>query len=188
MTAWWQMYRKAFTAQECADLTAHFMTYPVKDAAIGYGATPVVNHQKRRSKVRWIPRNDPQLITFFAKIRDMAEAVNIKAFHFDIRLFHEVQFTEYSAEDEGHFDWHIDNNWKAKEANVRKLSMVMQLSDPAEYEGGKLEIENDPLPANTFTDQGDVIFFPSFNRHRVTPVTRGIRYSLVTWLKGPQFR
>jgi PKHD-type hydroxylase len=70
---------------------------------------------------------------------------------------------------------------------TRKLSMVIQLSEPL-YTGGTLDLENDPLPPGVFARKGSAIFFPSFNWHRVTPVTAGVRYSLVCWFMGPPFR
>jgi len=70
----------------------------------------------------------------------------------------------------------------------RKMSMVIQLSDPTTYTGGKLELQGGPLAEGEFGGQGDMIFFPAFNRHQVTQVESGKRYSLVTWFKGPPFR
>ena len=68
------------------------------------------------------------------------------------------------------------------------MSMVIQLSGKDEYTGGELKLSHDPIPAGTFENQGDAILFPSFNRHMVTPVKLGKRYSLVTWFVGPKFR
>jgi PKHD-type hydroxylase len=68
----------------------------------------------------------------------------------------------------------------------RKLSLVCQLSDPSEYEGGELQINTGEI----FTPEkqkGTVILFPSYLLHRVTPVTKGTRRSLVLWIEGPAF-
>ena len=77
----------------------------------------------------------------------------------------------------------------------RKLSMVIQLTDPTEYEGGSLELDTkqiggkDKQPnADNLKQLGTTIIFPSFLRHRVTPVTEGKRYSLVCWYEGSPFR
>lgn len=86
------------------------------------------------------------------------------------------------------YDWHEDNAWKGRTPFDRKLSLVAQLSRPEDYQGGRLELHNDPLPDTHFRGQGDIIVFPAFNRHRVTPVTAGTRYSLVTWFVGPRLR
>jgi PKHD-type hydroxylase len=70
----------------------------------------------------------------------------------------------------------------------RKLSMVLQLSDPSEYDGGDLEfyVQSEPIKAEK--KKGIVYVFPSWVLHRVTPVTRGTRRSLVMWIAGPKFK
>ncbi|MBB5037435.1 2OG-Fe(II) oxygenase [Prosthecobacter dejongeii] len=188
MKAWWQLFSEAFTPAECQGLIDYALTHPVQQGSIGHGGANKVNPNIRRSKVRWLGRQDAKLFPFYARIADMAERANNHAFGFDLRQFRELQFTEYDAGDEGHYGWHEDNAWKAGLEVERKMSMVIQLSDPADYEGGRLELQNDPLGPEQFTRRGDVLFFPAFNRHRVTPVTRGRRYSLVTWFTGPAFR
>ena len=133
-------------------------------------------------------RADMALLPFYERVNRMALQANANAFGFDLSGFHEVQFTEYNAENSGTYGWHEDLAWKKVTPFDRKMSMVVQLSKPDEYTGGKLEFANDPLGDGQFCNQGDVIFFPSFNRHRVIPVKLGIRYSLVTWFVGPKFR
>ena len=79
----------------------------------------------------------------------------------------------------------------------RKLSLVVQLSDPADYDGAELELFQVHADAGddelaTFraqsTAQGTVVVFPSFEYHRVTPLRSGMRHSLVSWVSGPPFR
>ncbi len=189
MNAWWQLFPKHFTPQECQSLIDYGLTHPVQQGTVGHGGgRSIVNTTIRRSKVRWLKRNDPTLFHFFARITQLAEQANGNGFGFDLRGYKEVQFTEYDAGDDGHYDWHEDNAWTAGYATERKMSMVLQLTAPEEYAGGQLDLQRDPLPEGGFAPQGSVIFFPSFNRHRVTPVTRGKRYSLVTWFTGPAFR
>lgn len=189
MKAWWQLFPKHFTPAECTALVEYGLTHPERTGTVGHGGgKSIVNTDLRRSKVRWLNRHDPQLFNLFARISDLAEMANANGFGFDLRGFKEVQFTQYSAGDSGHYGWHEDNCWKHGFGDERKMSMVIQLCPPNLYEGGKLELANDPLPPGSFENQGDVIFFPSFNRHRVTPVTRGTRFSLVTWFNGPAFR
>jgi PKHD-type hydroxylase len=74
--------------------------------------------------------------------------------------------------------------------NHRKLSMTIQLSEPNEYEGGEFEIDPEfgVLDQAVIKQRGTVLVFPSFLRHRVAPVTSGIRRSLVCWAEGPKFR
>ena len=70
--------------------------------------------------------------------------------------------------------------------------MTIQLSDSDEYEGGDFEFDNDilanPPDKNILREKGRVLIFPSFLPHKVNPVTKGIRKSLVTWIEGPAWR
>ena len=80
----------------------------------------------------------------------------------------------------------------------RKVSITVNLSDPEDYEGGDLWLTHLPTDYNSeefrtftdpsFRDKGAVVVFPSWVRHRVTPVTRGTRYSAVAWFNGPPLR
>lgn len=189
---WWQSFAKAFSPAECATIKAYALALPPRAGAIGHGGTTVTDENMRRSQVRWLRRDDPVLYWLYSRIESMALDANSNGFGFDLcglsGGFNSVQFTEYAAENSGHYNWHEDNAWKGTKPFDRKMSMVIQLSAADEYEGGKLELHNDPLPEGTFTTQGDVLFFPSFNRHRVSPVTSGVRYSLVTWFMGPKLR
>jgi PKHD-type hydroxylase len=93
----------------------------------------------------------------------------------------QLQFTKYT---EGqHYDWHSDIAPGDVSPVRRKLSVVCLLSDPSEFEGGSLEIEGVEIEGGL--KRGSVIVFPSEYRHRVTPVTKGIRRTLVLWLSGP---
>jgi PKHD-type hydroxylase len=78
------------------------------------------------------------------------------------------------------YDWHVDLGRGA--ISTRKLSIIVMLSAPESYEGGKLEWMPDlgACPAA----RGTLVVFPSFMPHRVTPVTRGERFALVTWAHG----
>ena len=78
-------------------------------------------------------------------------------------------------------------HWLAGTGQDRKLSVTVQLSKTEDYEGGDLEFEDVQTSAD-FRAQGTVLVFPSYLRHRVHPVTSGIRYALVAWFFGPQWR
>lgn len=188
MKHWWQSFNSALTADECKWIIEYGLTHKEVVATVGHGGKSVVDDHLRRSTVRWLSRSDPKLAGLYAKIEVMALKANANAFGFDLAGFHEVQFTEYNADNSGTYGWHEDLNWKRDAPFDRKMSMVFQLSPKDDYTGGKLELANDPLPAGTFENQGDCIVFPAFNRHRVTPVKLGKRYSLVTWFVGPKFR
>ncbi len=188
MNAWWQLFRNALTPAECESIIALGMTRPPQVATVGHGGTSRVDDHIRRSTVRWMDRADPRLQWLYDRIDNWGLQANANAFGFDLTGYHQVQFTEYDAANAGGYNWHDDNTWKHPAPFDRKMSMVIQLSPRASYEGGQLELKNDPLPPDTFTQQGDVIFFPAFNTHRVLPLTQGVRHSLVTWFVGPKFR
>jgi PKHD-type hydroxylase len=96
-----------------------------------------------------------------------------------------AQYTEYP--EGGFYDWHTDNDVNfAHEPTVRKISMTLLLSPENEFEGGDLELMKEGKAAKL--KQGQAIFFASFIRHRVTPVIRGNRKSLVMWFGGTPFR
>ena len=71
---------------------------------------------------------------------------------------------------------------------IRKLSMVLQLTDPSEYEGGDLQLLETEDPVTLKRDQGTVLFFPSYTPHRVTEITRGTRNSVVGWTTGKPYK
>jgi len=83
----------------------------------------------------------------------------------------------------GKYNWHADVNWDMVEAPQRKYTVVVQLSDRSEYEGGELQLRGHSPHA--MQPKGTMIIFPSNLNHRVTPVTSGRRWSLITWINGP---
>jgi PKHD-type hydroxylase len=102
------------------------------------------------------------------------------------------QYTEYQAFEGGKYDFHMDTIMgKNKPANMpetRKLSVTLVLND--DFEGGEFYMNNgqekdaELIP----TGKGRLILFPSFLIHRVAPVTKGVRKSLVVWVNGPKFK
>jgi PKHD-type hydroxylase len=97
-----------------------------------------------------------------------------------------TQLGRYKSTDEGYYDWHIDAT-PPENGIQRKLSISILLNDPSEFEGGILQFKG-VEDQNVLAKQGSIIVFPSFIEHKVTPVTKGVRYSAVTWASGPSFR
>ena len=195
MYQWWQMWCSYFTAEECQEIIRLGKELACHDGTIGHGGTSEVSNQTRRSHVRWFDRGAEGYQWIFRKIENSFQFANVNAFNFDLTYFREIQFTEYDASYEGKYDWHEDCTWCRNHPTRRKLSIVVQLTDPSEYTGGELELDADRLgggdqnpDADSLKQQGTTIVFPSFLRHRVTPITAGLRYSLVTWYEGPPFR
>ena len=120
------------------------------------------------------------------------QEANRQAFNFDIQCIPNIQYTVYKGEYKGHYDWHTDMSFVSPALYCRKLSFILQLSDSDEYEGGDFLVEDcykgDGFKPEDVRTKGTIIIFPSFIKHKVTPVTKGIRRSLVAWAEGPQFR
>ena len=148
----------------------------------------IINKSIRSTKISWIEltNENKDLWNKFSKV--IAE-VNSRYFHFDLNGFYEpMQLCVYTAEDSGHYDWHIDMFMDNKTA-PRKLSMVLMLSDPCEYEGGEFLLKSDSDKAKPLhMIKGRAWFFPSYMLHKVCPVTKGVRKSLVLWVSGPPFK
>ena len=139
----------------------------------------------RRSETGWLELNSDSGF-IYDTLGFIARQLNGQFFDFDLYGFVEhLQYTVY-REDGGHYDWHVDRG--VTSPSPRKLSLVLQLSDPDEYEGGDLQVFTSSEPTTVVKQKGLVAAFPSFVLHRVTPVTAGTRRTLVVWLAGPRFR
>ena len=159
------------------------------DAQIGHQQEAgSINEEYRRSKIKWIVREEyPHLVDV---AWGFATSANKESFGVDITDLPSLQYTVYDGSNHGYYNWHADTFWTDPKPFDRKLSIIIQITDGKEYEGGNLELE-DGLPmfdTNRFREKGSVIVFPSFYQHRVTPVTKGQRRSLVGWVDGPAWR
>jgi PKHD-type hydroxylase len=193
MNQWWQFWQGRLSPQDCDNFIAMAKTLPPIDASIGHGSNEQVQNQEYRSStVRWVPIYDPRFASVVHDIGYMFHESNKHAFGFDLTKFYELQFTEYHASKKGKYDWHHDTVWTGPSLIRRKLSMVIQLSDSDDYQGGDFEMYQEDCgivpDKEAIRHRGTVIIFPSFLRHRVTQVTSGTRYSLVCWHEGPYFR
>jgi PKHD-type hydroxylase len=172
-----QARRGALSVEECDRIialgeTAHEEAGGVEDGPSSY----------RVSRIAWLTPN-PGTEWLFHRLASLHLEAN-RHYGLDIVGFVDaLQYTVYGAEQ--HFDWHVDLG--PGSTSARKLSMSIQLSDASEYAGGALEFINVP-PHPEAVQRGTAIIFPSYLAHRVTPVTRGVRRSLVGWAYGPTFR
>lgn len=173
----------AFSSEDCDRIIA-MAREGTRDAGLVGGQTA---HAIRRADICWLDEVPGADWVLDRMIRVVAEA-NRESFGFDLTDFGESpQVARYGAEREGHFDWHSDigaGNWAAK----RKLTIVVQLSEPADYDGGSLELRANSNISMAPRQRGLATIFPSFVLHRVTPVTAGERWSLTLWSHGPAFR
>ena len=179
--AWWV---DGFSSQELDWLQDKAKKAEV-DAQIGGGGQGVSNPEIRQSELNWVNK-DSESAWVFNKLSHIVSTLNVDHFGFDLTGFSEaLQLTNYNGEKQGHYTWHQDFGSK----NVsRKLSVVVQLSNPEDYEGGELQILTSREPINIKKQRGLVVVFPSWTLHRVTPVTKGTRQTLVTWVSGPEFK
>lgn len=138
----------------------------------------------RKSSVMWID-DKPEHKWIYDKLAGLAMTCNNERYWFDLLGFHEeLQLAQYVEGD--FFDWHLD--FGPGESSIRKLSMTIQLSDSDEYEGGDLQFMINQHIVTAPRQKGTIVIFPSFIIHRVTPITRGTRQSIVGWVSGPPFR
>ncbi len=138
----------------------------------------------RRSQVHWLDRE--QYDWAYTKVWQAIQKVNKSSYGFDITNFEgRMQVTRYHEVDQGHYTWHMDGG--VKTAN-RKISLSVQLSRSDEYEGGNIGFFYTSQERFASRDRGAIVTFPSWVMHRVTPVTKGVRYSLIAWIVGPRWR
>jgi len=160
-----------------------------------------LNTDVRVSNIKWIPKVE-EIRWLYAKIYQKIHEDNSWLWQFKLKEdFEQIQYTEYYGEQKGQYDWHVDIGLNTH--CFRKISVTLQLSNPSEYEGGYLQLNSfgniDPqhlenTPGNpqyikTIKKQkGTITIFPSFTPHRVSPVTKGTRKSLVIWVGGCAFK
>ncbi len=162
----------------------------------GKEGDPGLDVLSRVSDVHWI---NEQWV--YELIFPYMETANEKAgWNFDIKAAESPQLTRYTTG--GFYYWHKDGSgdhlsrYKAPgntyyDGHVRKLSMTILLND--EFEGGSFQFSEMSQAAVTIETpklegSGSIIVFPSFKEHRIAPITKGTRYSLVAWFMGPPFK
>jgi PKHD-type hydroxylase len=188
MNAYWKMMSVDSTT---VDTIKRFCEQlPVQESAIGVdGSTE--NNNYRRSKIRWVPKAGNEVSTNITNLLwNTAAEVNRNHFGLDINFLNDIQYATYYGSTFDKYDWDEDVFWANPTMNHRKISVIIQMSDPSEYEGGNVELDPtivQPDP-QALKQKGAMLIFPSFLRHRVTPVTSGVRSSLVSWIEGPKFR
>lgn len=144
----------------------------------------VYKDELRKSSVMWID-DQPENKWIYDKLAGLAVNCNNERYWFDLLGFHEeLQLARYVEGD--FFDWHLDFGPGA--SSIRKLSMTIQLSEPDAYEGGDLQFMVNQNIVTAPREKGTIIIFPSFILHRVTPITKGTRESIVGWVSGPPYR
>jgi PKHD-type hydroxylase len=164
----------------------------------------VIDKEKRNSKNTWIPTT--HWLSGF--LWHYIQKANRENFLYDLTNIdgESVQYTQYSEGE--YYKWHTDADISScyhpqntAEINrtqdfvnqngefMRKLSFVLQISNPDDYEGGNLQIMTDSGDSYIAPRQrGTIILFDSRSRHRVQKVTSGVRKSIVGWVLGPRWK
>ena len=182
----WAWMDNVFTSEECDKIKRIALAKGKEDATvIGENNKGKVDPKIRRNSVVWINERDKDLNWMYQRLAGVAMNLNDQFFKFDLYGFCEdMQFTEYDGTGEFYSE-HMD---KVYNGVSRKLSLVVQLTDPEEYEGGELHINTGGEPNIMKKDQGTVFAFPSYIMHQVKPVTKGTRHTLVCWIGGKNFK
>ncbi|HEX5126601.1 MAG TPA: Fe2+-dependent dioxygenase, partial [Rhodocyclaceae bacterium] len=86
------------------------------------------------------------------------------------------------------FGAHVDGSVRIHPHTGQKLrtdvSATLFLSDPADYDGGELQIEDTYGPRTIKLNAGDIVIYPATSLHHVTPVTRGVRVACFFWIQS----
>jgi PKHD-type hydroxylase len=196
-------FDKVLSSKFCDDIIKHGNTQKEEIALTGNLKPENLNEstlkdlkKKRDSNVVWL---DDQWI--YNEIFPFVKTANQNAgWNFEWDWAESCQFTKYKLNQ--YYDWHQDS-WEEPypenrginfAGKIRKLSVTVNLTEGTEYEGGDLQFDfSDPENKENIKtvgqarSKGSVIVFPSYHWHRVSPVTKGTRYSLVIWCCGKPF-
>lgn len=175
-------FRTGFSNEEIDEINKFAENYEFRDGQVFSG---VNDGSVRRSKLKWLPpTKDSNWL--YKKMYDLATTANDSCYKFRLHYAEDsMQYTLYEGQSQGKYDWHIDIGTGRN--SLRKLSAVLLLSDPSEFEGGELQVWTSSVPRTVPLQKGSVVFFPSFMLHRVTPVTSGERRTLVFWMGGDHY-
>jgi len=174
-----------FTPDQCRQIIDAGRRQQPRQAQVGMGKPGGGTDTKKRvTTISWIPFEEMK--PMYDQVNQFIQQANLNHFGFgDIQITEQAQFTEYP--EGGFYDWHMDCDVNMQhEPPVRKISMTVLLSPENQFEGGDLEVMAPGKKAKL--KQGHALIFASFLNHRVNPVTRGVRQSLVMWFGGTPFR
>jgi PKHD-type hydroxylase len=200
----WCYWDNAFNEDELKKMCDYFSQEILKDGieeakVRGKNERPTADgktEEVRVSDVKFFLYNE-ETKWIFERINFVIENINNSFYNFDLNGYNSFQYTEYDGEKTGKYDFHMDTFLGTGEIQdgeqheCRKLSLTMLLNEQGvDFEGGDFQINQGREDVSEIvpTKKGRIILFPSFLIHRVTPVTKGKRKSLVTWIEGPKFK
>lgn len=186
----WSGANVLLSRAECEWTIAYAQRLPLDFATVG---TPTVRRTELDTRcVESTVLDGPECDWLYDRIAQRVQLANLAHYEFDLTgLIEPVQFLKYTTANEdkpdGHYVWHVDFGEGAMA--TRKLSMVIQLSPPAAYDGCDFTMMSDRGQQRLdYREQGAAFVFPSWTPHMVGPITRGVRYALVCWIHGARFR
>jgi len=170
-------YQKSFSDEEIEIIDMLASNLPSQSGKVEESGDESV---QRSSTIKWMKPSD-NTAWLYQKLGEYINVANEAVWKFNWDGHTDtIQYTEYYASEKGKYDWHIDIGNGSM--SMRKISAVLLLND--DYEGGKLQIKD--IGDNLEGNKGDLYIFPSYLLHRVTPVLKGTRRSLVVWAGGPE--
>ena len=191
MNGEWCYFKSRFSKKDCDKILELGLQIEPKESSLGVaGLNENQNTDYRRSKVRFIQSHNTDFQFLFDEIWRMGMVANRDWFNFHITNLSFLQLAEYDESYQGEYKKHHDVFWVNNDKYHRKLTCVIQLTDPSEYEGGEFEMFDLAEYPNKeeLKEQGTVIFLPSFIPHMVHPVTKRTRYSLTAWFEGNKWQ
>ena len=174
-------FERGFSSEEVDRIVKDSLDYEFQKAII----VDEENTDKfRKSNIKWLPFDSKWECVIDKLMTQVIEANSI--WNFELKsIIDNIQYTEYEGNG-GHYDWHLDIG--PGSISHRKLSIVVQLSEPHEYVGGDLQIMTGAEYSTVPRGKGNVAIFPSFLLHKVVPLTSGNRKSLVLWVGGDHYK
>ena len=159
-------------------------TYKIQVAKIVTNGTQ--DNSYRRTDLLWLD-DLKELESVYQTVEQVINSINDTHYNWSLDYLEMMQFGMYKSKDNGFYDVHTDSKLKTNNGKVRKLSFSILANDPSEFDGGDFLIHDQATPRKIPFAKNRAVFFPSFIPHSVTPVTRGIRKSIVGWVVGPNF-
>ena len=174
-----------FSKEECEKIISYATDLYPTNASVGGSTEKSKVDESIRSADIYVLENNEECKWIYDRIAKIVSIINRIHFDYEIAgITHGIQLIHYKADADipGHYDWHVDAG--NGEVAVRKISFTGQLSDPNDYEGCELVINNHATEVVGRKDRGSIHLFPSYMPHIVTPITKGERYALVIWIHG----
>jgi len=160
-----------------------------KDLISNQEMNDVYDKNIRSSEIYWMHQegDEDELMPIYTEVAYKMRQINDCMWKYRVNGWEPFQYSQYDESYSGHFNWHIDVHPKfnVDDPDPRKISFSVGLSNINDYDGGDFMIKIDRNEKVFKLDRGDVIAFPSWMLHKVSPVTRGMRRTLVGWGNGP---